>query len=127
MSGELQGDIYDFYTDINKLLVPKVNGILKHGIYGDGISEWSFIAMIFGELGPSWYKEIKRYHKKTKVFEARVIIVYDKFKCADAAGRIALVCQALDKSLDWLEGMKIKDIDVPKLRADFHIAIKDII
>jgi hypothetical protein len=122
LSGELHVFVGDGYREVSNEVEAKVNAVLGGRDYGDGLREWAFIAMIFGDLGPAWYKEVTRYSRKNRSYESRLKIDYANFKAADFAGRVTrvtLLCQALLKSLDRLETLKIQNIDVPRLRQDF--------
>jgi hypothetical protein len=118
MGGEIQGDVGDAHREVRNQLEAKVNSALAERDYGDGLVEWAFIAMIFGDIDPG-YKEVTRYSRKKKEYESRLRINHAKFKAAEFGGRMALLCEALLRSLDGLESLKVKNIDVPGLRKDF--------
>jgi hypothetical protein len=123
-SGELQVGIDDDFREVRKQIECVINDNICNNNYGSGIVEWAVIFMIYGELGPKNWKEVKKYHKKRKVFEARIKVDFLEFKNADQNGKFHLLYLALMETLNWLENMKIADIDVPRLRADTIKAIE---
>ena len=119
MSGEIEGDVGDAYREVMNLVEEKMNEVFERKDYGSGLSEWAFIAMIFGEHSPDWYEEVRRYHRKDKSAEFRMKIDHAQFLSADRPGRLALLCEALLRSLQAMEEMKINDVDVSAIRFDF--------
>ena len=101
------------------LVEARVNDVFETKDYGDGLHEWAFIAMILGDLGPDWYKEIKRYDRRDKFAQFRLIIDHAQFKSATKGGKVKLLCDAMLRSLLALEEMHIEDLDVQAIRFDF--------
>ena len=117
MSGEIQSDVDDAYSEVRKEIETKLNTAFASKDFGTGLVKWYFIAMIFGEHGPADYKEISRYSKRDRTCEFRLIIDHESFRAGGRTARAALVCGALLRSLDLLSEKKVPDIDLPALRA----------
>ena len=94
MSSEAEADVSDELREVRNRLETKVNAAIANRDYGDGLREWAFIAMIFGDIDPG-YKEVTRYSRNKKEYESRLRIDHAKFKAADFAGRTEMLCRAL--------------------------------
>jgi hypothetical protein len=119
MGAEVQADIADDFRPTRQRIESVLNLAIEGKEYGSGMLAWDIIPMIFGEIGPSWYKEVERYHKRDKSVEFRLKIGHDEFKFATQEVRCELVAKALLRSLDLMEEMNIPDFDLPALRRDF--------
>jgi hypothetical protein len=117
MSGELQNDVADQYREARKLVEGKLNERFRQTDYGNGLREWTFIAMIFGADGPN-YKEVKRYDRRSKSCEFRLRINHAKFRGGDVEERAGLLCEALLECLNKLEEMRIDELKTEQIRAD---------
>jgi hypothetical protein len=117
MSGELDGDVYDAYFEARKLVEGALEAPMKKGHFGDGLVEIAFIPMILGPNSPTDYKEVKRYNKRQKTCEFRLIVDHDAFKDGSPNKRAGLLCESLLRALSLLAGMKTSDIDIAAIEA----------
>lgn len=120
IGGEVQVDVGDDFRLIRNHVQDLTNRLFEKKDYGNGVSELALIPMILGEHGPHWYKEVKRFHKKDRSAEFRLIIDYDEFKAADREAKTRLFCDMVLRSLSLLEEMDIADFDVAAVRRDFQ-------
>ena len=118
-SGELQADISDAYRSVRKRIETSVNRAIEKRDYGGGLVQWNYLAIILSSDGPKGYNEVKRYNKRNKKCEFRLIIDHAQFKEGDATKKTAMVCESLLQSLSVLESMNIPDFNVSLLREDF--------
>ncbi len=116
MSAEIQADVSPQYTAALNEMEPAINAILETSDYGP-LTRWSFIAIVRKEDHPG-YGEVKRYHKKTRVFEFRLKIDHATFKTADDLGKRKLITAALLSSIDEMRKLVPKGIDYQRLEND---------
>jgi hypothetical protein len=119
MSGEIQSDVSDAFRRSCNKIEPSLNGFLEHKNYGKGLVKWSFIAIILSENGPKGYNEVKRYNKRDKTCEFRLLVDHGRFRDGGTKEHNAMICEALLRSLSLLAAMKVPDFDLSALQADF--------
>lgn len=118
MSEEIEADVADAYQEVRTKIESSLSSVFEKRDYGPGLVKLYFIAMLLGDNAPAGLKEIKRYKKKDKTAEFRLVIDHEQFKAGDHRSRAALIVDALLRSLDLMGGMGIPDVDIASIRAD---------
>jgi hypothetical protein len=116
MSAEIQADVSSQYTAALNEMESALNAVIETSDYGP-LTRWSFIAIVREEDHPD-YGEVKRYHKKTRVFEFRLKIDHATFKAADDLGKRKLIMAALLRSINEMPKLVPKGIDYARLESD---------
>ena len=116
MSAEIQRDVSPQYTAALNEIEPALNAIIETSDYGT-LARWSFIAIILDD-GDPYYGEVKRYHKKTRVFEFRLKTDHATFKAADDLGKRKLIMASILRSIDEMRQLVPKGIDYGRLESD---------
>ena len=80
------------------------------------LKSWSFISIILSEKFAGWSPELVRFNKKDKEFDYRLRIGYEQFKHADECGQIAMVLDAIERSIEIMTKYKVTKNDQQTLR-----------
>jgi hypothetical protein len=118
MSGELQSDIGEAYRSARKEIESKINEYISSRSYGEGVQKWAFIAIIAPPRTTQYYPEVRKYWKRDRTAEFRILIDYEAFKRADPPGHRTLIAQALIASLQIATRMNIPNFDPVSLMQD---------
>jgi hypothetical protein len=118
MSGEIHKDVADTFRKARNDVEMLVNSTLTRGDFGRGVEKWALIAII---LPPGWgdgSPEVVQYHRKRRVAEFRLVIDFEKFKCADEVGHKGLIGEMLLRSVALMEEMSIPGFDLNSFRLE---------
>ena len=118
MSGEIQGDIGDFYRTARNSLEAVLKKCIEGKDYGEGVKLWAYIAIILNNETDPYYSEVKRYRKKKKEIEFRLKISHREFLEGCCETHLRLLSQSVLRSLELMKDMRIKDFDLDSLTAD---------
>lgn len=119
MSGEIQGDIDDAsYIAARKAVEQAVNAQLGERDYGRGLKLWAYLSIILNPEIDRYYPEVKRYSKRKKEVEFRLKIDHNQFVHGDHKTHLRLLAESVLRSLDLMQEMNIKDLDLDKLTID---------
>jgi len=110
MSGEIMADVDDAYQRLSNRIEASVNEALGSLSLHTEFEEWTFIAIILPP-GVLDYREITRRHIKRKVLEFRLRIDHKQFLHATEPERVALIIDALERSIGLMPKLKIKPDD----------------
>lgn len=119
ISGEIDVKVYDEFRDARKPIEAIVNARIDTKTYDANFLKWAYLPIILSEAFIDYYKEVKRYNKKTQVCEFRLHIDFHAFKDGDVQRRRELLAQSLLRTLDIMETMKTVQCNVAELRKDF--------
>ncbi len=117
MSGEVDRVVGRAFFETRKWLNEVLEASLNERDFGDGLVEFAFIPMILGPNSPTDYKEVKRYNKRQKTCEFRLIVDHNAFRDGTPKERAGLLCQSLLRAISLLGTMQTVDIDLPALEA----------
>jgi hypothetical protein len=118
MSGEVKRDVVDGYRKARIEIERSVTAVVGTKDYGAGLGELAFLAIMLSPDIDAQYPEIAKYHKKDRSAEFRLKIDHDRFASSDDATRLAMVSEALKRSVDMLPTLKIPDFDWQAFRTD---------
>lgn len=122
MSAEVDEKYGDDLRLARNFIEQKFNPLLKQD-YGPGVVEWALITILRDKIDPGW-GEVKKYHRKRRVMEFRLIIDPLEFEWRDASGQRDLVFASIMRSLDLFREMNLKNVefDLDQFRGDLVAA-----
>ena len=115
-SGEIEGDVFDFYREAIKTIEVSLNRILDEISLQDKSEKWAFIAIIREEDSPL-YDEVVKKSSRGKVLEFRLKIPHAEFLAASPEERIALIFKTLSRSVDLMGQLGVSSDTQNALRA----------
>ncbi|MEZ4300385.1 MAG: Imm44 family immunity protein [Polyangiaceae bacterium] len=114
ISGEVEGDVYDDYSEASNEIETVVKTALSGIDLGASFKQLSLIPILLAGDDPD-YGEVRKYHKKDRDFEFRLKISHAAFKAADALGQRQLIVENILRAVEEMKKMRIKDVDCAKL------------
>ncbi len=117
MSGEIHKDVADGYSIARNDVEGRINQAFLNHEFGRGLEKWAVIAII---LPPGWgdrWTEVKKYDRRRRQTEFRLIINFETFNGASDTRQRDLIFDLLLRSIDLMEELPVPDVDFPLLRS----------
>jgi hypothetical protein len=115
-SGEVQADVGNAYREAMKVIAAELNRLLDDLSFGEKAAQWAFIAIIRQEDSPD-YDEVAKKSSRGKVLEFRLKIPHTEFLSANPSQRIALIFEALSRSVTLMGKLGVPTDTQSALRA----------
>ena len=116
MSAEIEADVGQYERSARKKIEPLLIDFLSGVVLDSELKTWSFISIILSDKFAGWSPELIKFNKKDKEFDCRLCIEYERFKCANESGQIAMILDAIERSIEMMAKYKITKHDQETLR-----------
>jgi hypothetical protein len=117
MSGEVEADLADSYRISRNSVECAVNLDLENTLFSEKFEKWAVIPVILSDTFISGFPEIVKLSSKGKVLEFRLQVAYTEFKKASSERRLAMIFDALSRSVDLMPKLKVSPESQEKFRA----------
>lgn len=116
MSAEVDADVGDAHRHARNAVEPAVNRALEGISFSDQFGEWAFLSIIVADEVLPGFPEIVRKSSKGKVLEFRLQIHHAEFKQASPEKKMAMLFDALSRSVDLMSKLKVSQESQEKFR-----------
>ncbi|MBA9901141.1 Imm44 family immunity protein [Burkholderia cepacia] len=107
MSGEVEADLADTYRVARNAIEPVVNRALEGIEFDQKTEKWTLIPIILSDTFLSGFPEIVKRSSKGTVLEFRLQIPHEEFKQASSEEKMAMLFDALSRSIDLMPKLKV--------------------
>lgn len=107
MSSEAEGVASELLTAVRNAIEAVLNRVLSPIEFNDDFEEWACIPVIMSGTFLPYYPEVVKRSSKRKVLEFRLHIAFDEFIATDEPGRIAMLFDSLERSIDLMPKLKV--------------------
>ena len=116
MSAEIEADVGQYERSARKKIEPLLIDFLSGVVLDSELKTWSFISIILSDKFAGWSPELIKFNKKDKEFDCRLRIEHERFKCANESRQIAMILDAIERSIEMMAKYKITKHDQEILR-----------
>ncbi|WP_152601972.1 restriction endonuclease subunit S domain-containing protein [Burkholderia paludis] len=106
-SGEIELDVEESSRIAINEIEPVVNRALEGVEFDEKAEKWTLIPIILSDAFLSSFPEIAKRSSKGTVLEFRIQIPHDEFKQSSPDGKMAMLFDALNRSIDLMPKLKV--------------------
>lgn len=127
MSAEVDADVGDAHRHARNAVEPAVNRALEGVSFNEPFDEWAFLSIIVADAVLPGFPEVVKKSSKGKVLEFRLQIPHEEFKLASPGGKMAMLFDALSRSVDLMPKLKVSSDSQEKFRTALEQARTDLL
>ncbi|WP_175948806.1 hypothetical protein [Burkholderia pyrrocinia] len=116
-SGEIEFDVEESSRIAINAIEPVVNCALEGIEFDEKAEKWTLIPIILSDTFLSGFPEVVKRSSKGMVLEFRLQIPHEEFKQASSEKKMAMLFDALSRSVDLMPKLKVSLESQEKFRA----------